>query len=90
MQEKCNANFHTFILKEVHIEMSSVTRRGQVVIPSRIRKKFRIKKGARIGFVEADGKLSMQFVGPRLFRRTCGDFAYGWENVEISDAGKEE
>ncbi|MBI9072304.1 MAG: AbrB/MazE/SpoVT family DNA-binding domain-containing protein [Melioribacteraceae bacterium] len=39
------------------METAIVTTKGQVVIPSNIRKKFGIKSGTRIQFVEDKGKL---------------------------------
>jgi AbrB family looped-hinge helix DNA binding protein len=38
---------------------STVTVKGQVVIPSSLRKKFRIGKGTRILFYEQDGEIRL-------------------------------
>ncbi len=42
------------------MEYSKVTEKGQLVIPAAIRRKFGIKKGTRIAFLEKDGKIIIQ------------------------------
>jgi AbrB family looped-hinge helix DNA binding protein len=37
-----------------------VTSKGQLVIPSKIRRKYNIKKGTRVNFVEDHGKIVLQ------------------------------
>ncbi|MGH2567814.1 MAG: AbrB/MazE/SpoVT family DNA-binding domain-containing protein [Bacteroidota bacterium] len=54
------------------MEIRPVTARGQLVIPARIRKKYRIKKGARIGFVEDDKKLTMHLLDRNYFLSFAG------------------
>lgn len=41
-------------------ETSIVTTKGQLVIPARLRRRFGIKRGTRISFVEDDGRIILQ------------------------------
>ena len=44
-----------FILKYGEIALSyTITEKGTVTVPSEIRKKYRLKKGSRVEFVETD------------------------------------
>jgi AbrB family looped-hinge helix DNA binding protein len=37
-----------------------VTSKGQLAIPAKLRRKYNIKRGTRVNFVEVDGKIVMQ------------------------------
>jgi len=37
-----------------------VTSKGQLVIPAKIRRRFNIKKGTRVNFIEENGRLLLQ------------------------------
>lgn len=39
------------------METSTVTTKGQVVIPSRIRQKYKIKNGTLVHFIDRDGEI---------------------------------
>jgi AbrB family looped-hinge helix DNA binding protein len=54
------------------MEASVVTVKGQIVIPAKIRRKFGIKKGTKIVFVEQDGKLMIQPLGKNYFESLAG------------------
>jgi AbrB family looped-hinge helix DNA binding protein len=54
------------------MEKSVVTTKGQIVVPSRIRKKFGIKKGTKIAFIEKDGKLILQPLNKNYFLSLAG------------------
>ncbi len=41
-------------------EMSTVTTKGQLVIPSRLRRKYGIRKGTKVVFVEEERRLVLQ------------------------------
>lgn len=41
-------------------ETSTVTTKGQLVIPARLRKKYSIRKGTRVTFLEEDHRLVLQ------------------------------
>ena len=49
------------------METSVVTVKGQVVVPANIRRKFGIKKGTKIAFIEQNGKLIHPAPGQELF-----------------------
>ena len=51
---------------------SNVTTKGQLVIPARIRRKFGIKSGTRVRFVERDGEIVLQPVTSAAIRSLCG------------------
>jgi AbrB family looped-hinge helix DNA binding protein len=49
-----------------------VTSKGQLVIPSKIRRKYNIKKGTRVNFVEDHGKIILQPVTREYIDSVCG------------------
>jgi AbrB family looped-hinge helix DNA binding protein len=51
-----------------------VTSKGQLVIPSKIRRKYNIKKGTRVNFVEDHGKIILQPVTREYIESFCGIF----------------
>jgi AbrB family looped-hinge helix DNA binding protein len=54
------------------METSVMTVKGQIVVPAKIRKKLGIKKGARIAFIEHNGKLLIQPLDKRYFEGLAG------------------
>ena len=54
------------------METSVVTRKGQVVIPSRIRRKFGIKNGTKIHFYENEGEIKMVPITPEMIDTNFG------------------
>jgi AbrB family looped-hinge helix DNA binding protein len=54
------------------VETSAVTARGMITVPAIIRRKFKIKKGTRIAFIEQDGKVIMQPLNKDYFMRMAG------------------
>lgn len=53
-------------------ETSIVTSKGQLVIPARLRRRFGIKKGTVISFVEDDGRMIVQPVTREFVRSLRG------------------
>jgi len=51
-----------------------VTSKGQLVVPSRIRRRFGIKPGTRINFVEEGERIIFQPVTPEYIDSFCGVF----------------
>jgi AbrB family looped-hinge helix DNA binding protein len=41
-------------------EVSTVTTKGQLVIPSKLRRRFGIRKGTQVAFIEDNGRLILQ------------------------------
>lgn len=54
------------------LETSVVTTKGQLVIPARLRRRFGIKKGTMVTFVENDGRLIVQPITREFIRRLRG------------------
>ncbi len=51
---------------------SVVTTKGQLVIPARLRRRFGIKKGTLVTFVEDNGRIIVQPVTREFIRRLRG------------------
>ncbi|MCH7765733.1 MAG: AbrB/MazE/SpoVT family DNA-binding domain-containing protein, partial [Acidobacteria bacterium] len=49
-------------------EMGVVTSKGQLVIPARLRRRFGIRKGTLVSFLEDNGRLVVQPVTPEFIR----------------------
>jgi AbrB family looped-hinge helix DNA binding protein len=54
------------------IETGVVTTMGQIVIPARLRRRFGIKKGTRVTFVEDAGRIIVQPVTREFIRGLRG------------------
>ncbi|MGD0223168.1 MAG: AbrB/MazE/SpoVT family DNA-binding domain-containing protein [Terriglobia bacterium] len=54
------------------IETSVVTTKGQLVIPARLRRRFGIKKGTRVTFIEDAGRIIVQPVTREFIRGLRG------------------
>ncbi len=54
------------------MDTSVVTVKGQIVVPAKIRRKFGIKKGTKIAFVEQNGKLIIQPLDKNYFESLAG------------------
>jgi len=53
-------------------DFSTVSSKGQLAIPARLRRKHGIKKGTRVSFIEEQGKLILQPLTPEFVRSLCG------------------
>jgi len=54
------------------METAYVTSKGQMVVPARLRRKYGIKPGTKICFIERDGEILFQPVTPGYIRSVCG------------------
>ena len=54
------------------MEASVVTIKGQVVIPVKIRRKYGIKNGIKVAFIEQEGKIIMQPLDKNYFNNLAG------------------
>ena len=54
------------------MDKSVVTVKGQVVIPSKLRRKFGIKKGTQVYFYERDGEIVIRPVTDEYLRSLAG------------------
>jgi AbrB family looped-hinge helix DNA binding protein len=53
-------------------EVSTVTTKGQLVIPSKLRRKYSIKKGTKVAFVEEKNRLILQPLTAEFIRSLRG------------------
>jgi AbrB family looped-hinge helix DNA binding protein len=56
------------------MHIAYVTAKGQLTIPVELRRKYNIKKGTRVNFVEVHGKIVMQPVTREYINSLCGMF----------------
>lgn len=56
----------------MRVETSVVTTKGQLVIPARLRRRFGIKQGTLVSFVEDDGRMIIQPITQEFIRRLRG------------------
>ncbi len=54
------------------METSYVTSKGQLVVPSKLRRKYGIKPGTKIRFIERDSEIILQPVTKEYIRSVCG------------------
>lgn len=53
-------------------EVSTVTTKGQLVIPSKLRRKYAIRKGTQVAFVEEENRLVLQPLTAEFIRSLRG------------------
>ena len=58
-------------------EVSTVTTKGQLVIPSKLRRKYSIHKGTQVAFVEEKNRLILQPLTPEFIRSLRGSLSAG-------------
>ena len=56
------------------METASVTSKGQLVIPARLRRKYGIEPGTKVLFVERDREIVIQPITKEHVRSLCGLF----------------
>ena len=54
------------------METSVITFKGQIVVPSKIRKKYGMTKGTKIAFIEQNGRLIIQPLDKDYFESLAG------------------
>jgi len=54
------------------MDKTTVTTKGQVVIPSRLRKKFNIKQGTQVAFYESEGTIVIKPITDEYLQRMAG------------------
>ena len=60
--------------KDNNMDSAYVTTKGQLVVPARIRRRFGIKPGTRINFVEEGDRIIFQPVTREYINSFCGVF----------------
>lgn len=53
-------------------EVSTVTTKGQLVIPSKLRRKYAIREGTQVAFLEEGNRLVLQPLTPEFIRSLRG------------------
>ena len=53
-------------------EVSTVTTKGQLVIPSKLRRKYAIRKGTQVAFLEEENRLVLQPLTAEFIRSLRG------------------
>ena len=73
------------------METSTVTTRGRIVIPGKIRRKFGLKKGTKIVFADFEGRLTIQPFDSDYFKNLAGILGTGGEMLKslIEDKKRE-
>ena len=73
------------------METSVVTLKGQIVVPVKIRRKFGIKKGTKVAFIEQNGKLMIQPLDKSYFESLAGILGTGGKMMKslMEDKKKE-
>src|ERR1700691_763698 len=61
-------------MTDKNVNTAYVTSKGQLVVPSRIRRRFGIKPGTRVNFAEEDGRIIFQPVTPAYIHSFRGMF----------------
>jgi AbrB family looped-hinge helix DNA binding protein len=51
---------------------SKMTIKGQIVVPSKIRRKYGMRKGTKVAFIEQQGKLLLQPLDKKYFEALAG------------------
>ena len=59
------------------MDSAYVTSKGQLVVPARLRRKYGIKKGTKVRFLERDREIVLQPVTRQYIRGACGMLADG-------------
>jgi AbrB family looped-hinge helix DNA binding protein len=54
------------------MDTAYVTSKGQLVVPARLRRKYGIKPGTKICFIERDSEILLQPVTREYIRSVCG------------------
>jgi AbrB family looped-hinge helix DNA binding protein len=56
-------------------QVSTVTTKGQLVIPSKLRRKYSIKKGTQVAFLEQENRLVLQPLTAEFIRSLRGSLS---------------
>lgn len=64
-------------------EFSTVTSKGQFVIPAKLRRKLGIRKGTRVAFIEENHRLVLQPLTPAFIRSLRGSWKGGPSALEF-------
>ena len=54
------------------MDSAHITGKGQMVVPARLRRKYGLKRGTKVCFVERGNEILFQPVTPEFIRGMCG------------------
>lgn len=72
------------------MEESTVTRKGQMVIPSRLRKKVGIEEGTKVFLEEKNGDIIIHPATPGFYDRTFGFLKGGGLTQALEESRRED
>lgn len=64
-------------------QVSTVTTKGQLVIPAKLRRKYAIRKGTQVAFLEEENRLVLQPLTPEFIRSLRGSLKGGPSALKI-------
>ena len=64
-------------------EVSTVTTKGQLVIPAKLRRKYAIRKGTQVAFLEDGDRILLQPITPQFIRSLRGCLGKDSSALEI-------
>lgn len=64
-------------------EVSTVTTKGQLVIPAKLRRKYAIREGTQVAFVEEENRLILQPLTPEFVHSLRGSLRAGPSALKI-------
>lgn len=64
-------------------QFSTITTKGQLVIPSKLRRKYSIKEGTQVAFLEEENRLILQPLTPEFIRSLRGCLGKNSKALEI-------
>jgi AbrB family looped-hinge helix DNA binding protein len=63
-------------------QVSTVTTKGQLVIPSKLRRKYSIKEGTQVAFLEQENRLVLQPLTAEFIRSLRGSLSGGPSSLD--------
>ena len=54
------------------MDIAYMTSNGRVVVPARLRRKYGIRPGTKVCFIESDGEILFRPITPHYIRSVCG------------------
>ena len=69
----------------MNFDVAKVTSKGQITIPKAVRDKLRLKKGDRVLFMEADGKIVVENAALIAFKKLSGEVAQEIERMGVTE-----
>ena len=68
--------------------VSTITTKGQLVIPSKLRRKYGIRKGTRVAMIEEESRIILQPLTPEYIRGLRGSLKDGASALKFLKEGR--